>query len=445
MVRDLGSRNGTFLNGLRVGRAGERLRKNDFLQFGDLLFKVSELEVGSTATAVAPAIVERSSVLASWNDISTLIVQQQPGNDDLLLGLVRTGRSFAPNGNLKNYIESIVWKAAELVRAESATAYLSGEDKGDLSHVSTLSFNSAAVPQAMTLALARNCLAVGRSLLCQGETDQSSFIALLLRRDSKKFGVLCFARSAAESFTENDLRVGDALALSVSSSVESLKNMEDTQRRLFVQTLNMLMRLVRMRDDHTGDHAQRVTDYALLLGDELGLGQNEKDLLRMGGPLHELGKIGIPDAILRKQSGLTDVERLVMADQVLAAAQMVSEVPQLMPILPIVRNIHERWDGTGYPDRLAGEGIPILARVIAIADAFDAMTSDWPYRRALSTAKAFTELEANAGTQFDPRLIAAFLRLQPRVSELMSMRKTAEKTLSAGELRELRGLVGTPS
>src|SRR5262249_11557662 len=155
--------------------------------------------------------------------------------------------------------------------------------------------------------------------------------------------------------------------------------------------------------------------YSLLLGQQMDLEDRDLELLRLGGPLHDIGKIGIDDAILRKPDRLTPEEFDAMKLHTVKGAEILATVQELHPIIPIVRNHHERWDGKGYPDGLAGEEIPRLARILAVADAFDAMTSDRPYRKGMAAAVAFAEVEKQSGKQFDPACAAAFLEIRERI------------------------------
>jgi putative nucleotidyltransferase with HDIG domain len=179
-----------------------------------------------------------------------------------------------------------------------------------------------------------------------------------------------------------------------------------------------------MRDEYTGGHTLRVSTYSILLAQELNLSPQDIDLIRIGTPLHDIGKIGIDDAILRKPDRLTPEEFEVMKSHTVKGSDIVSTVPDLRPILPIVRSHHERWDGKGYPDGLAGEAISPLARVVALADAFDAMTSDRPYRKGMAPAIAFAEIEKQVGRQFDPTFAAAFLSIQPTILKEMNVQAT---------------------
>jgi putative nucleotidyltransferase with HDIG domain len=196
--------------------------------------------------------------------------------------------------------------------------------------------------------------------------------------------------------------------------------MQEQQRDLFVQVATALAQTVEMRDECTGNHTQRVAAYALMLADELGLSPAERQHVAIGAALHDIGKIAVPDAVLHKPGRLTGDERAEMQGHAAKGAALLENIPGLTPMLPVVRHHHERWDGTGYPDGLAGEAIPRLARVVAVADAFDAMTSDRPYRRALTADEALAELAALAGSHFDPACVEAFLRLRPRIDALLA-------------------------
>jgi putative nucleotidyltransferase with HDIG domain len=188
---------------------------------------------------------------------------------------------------------------------------------------------------------------------------------------------------------------------------------------------------VELRDRYTAGHTQRVTAYAMMLAEELKLSPEEQRLLQIGTPLHDIGKIGISDAILGKPGKLTASEFEQMKLHTLKGAKILEAIPDLANLIPIVRSHHERWDGAGYPDGLAKEQIPLLARIVAVVDAFDAMTSRRPYRSALGVDQAFTELAAHAGSHFDPACVDAFIRLRPRIEALLAQEESNVQTSSA--------------
>jgi putative nucleotidyltransferase with HDIG domain len=185
-----------------------------------------------------------------------------------------------------------------------------------------------------------------------------------------------------------------------------------------------------MRDDYTGGHTARVTRYSELLARELKLSPSELKWIRMGTPLHDIGKIGIDDAILRKPDKLTDEEFAKMKLHTVKGAAMLSNVRELSRILPIVRSHHERWDGKGYPDGLAGEVIHRYARIVAVCDTFDAMTSDRPYRKGLPSEVAFAEIQKQSGHQFDPECAAAFVTIKEQIIEFMGTSFSQIRNLS---------------
>ncbi len=247
----------------------------------------------------------------------------------------------------------------------------------------------------------------------------SSIICALLRSPRQRLGVLHLDRGPTQdAFTESDLYLTDAIAASVAIGIESAQLIEQ-QRQQFIDTVQTLARAVEMRDQYTGEHTRRVTDYSLLLAEQLRLPAAEKYQLQIGTPLHDIGKIGIDDAILRKPGKLTAGEFEAMKTHTTKGASMVTSLLNLAPMIPIIKHHHERFDGKGYPDGLHGEQIPMSARIVAVADAFDAMTSERPYRPALPTEKAFLELAETSGTHFDPRCVEAFLNMRARVEALL--------------------------
>lgn len=183
----------------------------------------------------------------------------------------------------------------------------------------------------------------------------------------------------------------------------------DELERHSLGTLQALIAAVDAKDRYTARHSLYVTAYACEIAARLGTPEDVK-LLEKAGLLHDIGKIAIPESVLLKPAGQDPEERARMAEHARAGAVLIEQVPFLVPVRDIVLHHHENWDGSGYPDGLRGEGIPWLARILAVADSFDAMTSDRPYRAAMHLSAARAELQAGAGTQFDPAIVREFLR-----------------------------------
>ena len=179
----------------------------------------------------------------------------------------------------------------------------------------------------------------------------------------------------------------------------------------------MLSNAVEARDAYTSKHAERVTAYALELARALGTPLADTAEIELGFLLHDIGKVAVPDAVLWKPGPLTEMKRALMAQHPLIGAEIVHGIEFLGPAAAVVRSHHERWDGSGYPDRLAGEEIPLAARVFAVADVLDALTTERPYRHASALPDARRMIVAESGTHFDPSGVDAFTSIPDEVFE----------------------------
>lgn len=177
------------------------------------------------------------------------------------------------------------------------------------------------------------------------------------------------------------------------------------------EDLRLLKLVMEGRDIGTAMHCLRVAERAAVLADRVGLSMKATLRTTRAALIHDIGKVAVPDAILRKTSALTEEEQVVMRRHAIVGGNLVRAVDDLIDLESIVRHHHERFDGTGYPDGLKGEAIPIGARIVAVVDAFDAMTNDRPYRTALECGVALTELTRYSGSQFDPELVHEFTKL----------------------------------
>jgi HD-GYP domain-containing protein (c-di-GMP phosphodiesterase class II) len=183
------------------------------------------------------------------------------------------------------------------------------------------------------------------------------------------------------------------------------------QRNMFLGTLRALTAAIDAKDPYTRGHSDRVALLAGQIADALGLGQAAVEQFRVAGLVHDVGKIGVPEAILCKCGRLDEAEFAAIKRHPEIGHGILKAIPGLADVLPGVLHHHERWDGRGYPHGLAGEAIPLVARVLALADTFDAMSSDRSYRRRLSREQVLAEIGRCAGTQFDPGLVGRFTGL----------------------------------
>lgn len=183
----------------------------------------------------------------------------------------------------------------------------------------------------------------------------------------------------------------------------------------FLHTAEALAEAINSRDPYTGGHTRRVQDYALQLATSLGMNEIEKKPLRLAAILHDIGKIGIPDAILRKADKLNIEEKRKMNDHPRIGAKILGHVEEMKEVIPGILHHHEWFDGSGYPDGLKGESIPLHARIIAVVDAFDALTTDRPYRQASTAVETLDILDMDSGGHFDPKLLSLFRSLQEHI------------------------------
>jgi putative nucleotidyltransferase with HDIG domain len=236
----------------------------------------------------------------------------------------------------------------------------------------------------------------------------SSWMAVPVKIREKVFGVLTAAAGAQKAFSAKDLFYLNFTTQSASGAIETLALYENTYDNLFA-TLYAFVKALEARDLYTRQHSNRVTAIALVLGRELGCSTEELDVLRFAGHLHDIGKIGIRDAILLKPGKLTAEEFEKIKEHPIIGADILNQLGLWDRERQIIRCHHERYDGSGYPDGLRREEIPFLARILAVADAFDAMASDRAYRRRMEEPVILRNIADGAGTQFDPAIVNVFM------------------------------------
>lgn len=240
-----------------------------------------------------------------------------------------------------------------------------------------------------------------------GYHTRTMIVAPVATRD-RLWGVLQVLNKQDGNFTDDDLELVQALANQVAIAIENASIYQE-MRLTFLGVTTALADALEKRDPYTGGHTRRVHEYSVTIARRLGLPEEEMDTLRLAAILHDVGKIGVSDQVLRKPGRLDEEEFAEMCRHPEVGGEIIGHLPQLTKVMPGVLYHHEQFNGNGYPAQLCGEAIPEVARIIAVADAFDAMTSDRPYRKALPLDAAFAELQKFSGRQFDPRMVAAFM------------------------------------
>lgn len=236
-----------------------------------------------------------------------------------------------------------------------------------------------------------------------------SLLAAPLVVKGKTIGVLEAINKVQGNFDNDDLDLLIFLANQVAPAIENAALYAEL-REVFHETAMTLSEALECRDRYTGGHTRRVCDYSLAIGRGLGLSSHDLDKLKLSSILHDIGKIGVADAILRKTGPLDPDEFVQMQQHTRFGGEILQQVRSMSEVIPGVLYHHEKYDGSGYPEALKGEAIPEMARIIAVADTYDAMTTDRPYRKGLSREIALAELRRNSGSQFDAAIVEAFIR-----------------------------------
>jgi diguanylate cyclase (GGDEF)-like protein/putative nucleotidyltransferase with HDIG domain len=237
-------------------------------------------------------------------------------------------------------------------------------------------------------------------------SDPGSELSLPILVDGRIWGVLNLEQLATHAFGDDDLLLADAVAAQVGAALHRAALTQELETS-FATTLGVLADVLETKDAYTADHADEVAELALRTGRDLGLTDAELRPLRYCALLHDIGKIGVRSDLLSKPGRLTPAEFEEIKEHSAIGAALLQRIPLLTEIAPLVRAVHERYDGAGYPDGLHGHHIPLPARIVAVCDALHAMTSDRPYRQARPVSVALAELRRCAGTQFDPEIVAA--------------------------------------
>ncbi len=249
-------------------------------------------------------------------------------------------------------------------------------------------------------------------------TPETCLAAIPIVVDGALRGSLVVTRIAGPRFRPDEITVLEDITAQVALALRAHRSTELAEAG-FLATVESLVGALEIQDPATSRHALAIVEFAVAVGRRLGLAPSALRRLEHGAALHDIGKIGVASELLRKPGPLNEEETIAMRCHPELGARILEPVPRLRTVAPIVRASHERFDGRGYPDGLSGEAIPLESRIVAVCDAFDAMVSDRPYRRAMTRDAAIAELRACAGSQFDPRVVHAFLE------ELAYMRREA--------------------
>jgi putative nucleotidyltransferase with HDIG domain len=277
-----------------------------------------------------------------------------------------------------------------------------------------------AVPEALT-AMPPDVAGVMSSgtLLCEGSTNAPaldgraepprSVLLVPMRAGGATIGVLRLQSEIARRFSDDDCRILNGVVHHVAAAIVHLRERRRLEQSV-LDTVSALSAMVEGKDDYTEGHCQRIAEMSVAVALRMGFVEPDLGDVTYAGLLHDIGKVAVPDAILRKPGPLTDEEMTIMRTHTTVGRRILEGLPPLRSVARIVEQHHERYGGGGYPHGLKGEQILLPARIISVVDAYDAMTTTRPYRRALSREEAIDQLTGGRGTQFDPEVVQVFLR-----------------------------------
>ncbi|MEI7639923.1 MAG: HD domain-containing phosphohydrolase [bacterium] len=245
-----------------------------------------------------------------------------------------------------------------------------------------------------------------------------SVIAVPLKSKGKMIGVMeVINKKNKEFFNQQDEELLVSLSNQAAVAMENAKLFHNLQK-LFINTIDAIVNTLDAKDPYTRGHSRRVTEYSELIGIKMGYGIEKMEALRIAAILHDVGKMGVPESILIKPDKLTDAEYEIIKEHPSNGVKILEKIPQLKETLLVILSHHENYDGTGYPNGIIGEAIPEFARIISIADTFDAMTSDRPYRKGLPIKFSIREIGKLAGKKFDPEIVKKAVSVFRKISKI---------------------------
>jgi putative nucleotidyltransferase with HDIG domain len=409
-VEDLDSTNGVFVNGSR--------QKSSTLAIGDgVVFGILEYRVEATP--------EEEPDFSDQTIFRSLKIEEPIGSIDTIAiaGLLASSRELMACTDLPGLLDRVLDRLQPVLKPDRSAILLFDAASGDLTtravrpegaYTSVSDFASSTIVREAIRA--REVLEVCDAALdsrLQGAVSiaragvRSALCVPLLGRTGPIGALYADQMWYAGRFSPEQVQYAAAFAAHAAAALETARLYDDRERQVRA-TLESFAKAIDARDKYTAGHSERVTAYTLVLARAVGTPSTELEILRRACMLHDIGKVGVPDNVLLKPGPLDQDERTKMEAHVTIGFDMLLPLPFMQESLPGIRGHHERWDGAGYPDRVAGTNIHPHARIMSVADSYDAMTSARPYRNALSLEEAARRVRKDVGKQFAPEAVEAF-------------------------------------
>lgn len=471
VLRDLDSRNGTWVNGKRIQKA--LLRPGDEIRIGGirLVFEESpsqeSLDPTQQETPTEALVRFRMPVDPHGRLLEPVPMEWIPESAQKevrrLQLLYRTNMLLGTQMELEGIFKRLLEQVFRVLPAHRGVVYLVDPKSRTLKQVYArlregIKERPAEIMASQTILhevmrdrcglLIQDTFADERFSLVDSivEQDIRSALCVPLLHQGEPLGVIYLdALGSTSIFSEDDLQLLNAMAVPAALHLRNLQVMEEVARS-YLDTIQVLANAIEARDHYTVGHTWRVTRIALSMACEMGWDPKRLRQVEMGGILHDIGKIAVEDRILRKTSRLTAEEYQKMRLHPEHGARILKDVEFLKSVIAYVLFHQERWDGGGYPFQLKGDEIPIEGRLLSVPDAFDAMTSQRPYRRRLSPEEAVEEIVRNRGKQFDPQMVEVFLEVWKRgeISSVIQYARTTEQKIPCPFCSTLLPMEGPP-
>lgn len=439
-VEDLGSRNGTWINGIRIKRA--HLSPGDEVRIGGIEFEFSAATERRQQDAnlradvpekIGSAIRERFDL--DQTDLMCLSskfesVENYRRVQNALATIYKIGNVIHSVTHLEGLFQILMESVLEVTESERGFLILTGDDGETLRTVVAVgaevseegeapSFSRTIVEECFSSgdsfftpdALADERVREGESIIMQ---RIRSAVCVPVQTQAQILGVIYVDTvTTSEAFGRHDLELLTAIGKQAGIAIDRAALLERVQTQLY-DSVRTLVATIEAKDNYTKGHSERVTAYSMQIAEEMGFVGEGLANIQLAALLHDVGKVGTPESILNKEGKLTDEEFEVIKQHPEVGAKIIQNIKDTAAIVAIVNHHHERYDGSGYPSGLSGEGIPTEARILAVADAFDAMTSDRAYRRIFSKEEVIEEFRRFSGIQFDPTAAEVFINLYER-------------------------------
>lgn len=430
LIRDAESRHGTWVNGERIDVVV--LKNGDHIEIGSVEFEF-QLREGAGKTGFIDLTghltqeleerlsLDRSELMLPSLDLSTQELQRAKTD---LATIYKIGNVINAEDSQGRLYERILDAIFEVVHSDRALLLLTPEAGGEMELVSQRLHKDASEQHEtpFSRSIAQECVKQGVAILRANAMEDAQFGGFQSVMEQNIHSVVCVPVESAKrilgviytdsldtdkAFSKHDLELVAAVGRQAGIAIERSRLFAQVRRMLY-STVRALVASIEAKDEYTRGHSERVTAYSLQLARGLKVSEDDMATLELAGLLHDVGKIGVDDRILRKPGKLSDEEFEVIRQHPAVGSDIVREVEEANVLAAIVRHHHERWDGSGYPDGLKEKDNEPLSRIVAVADAYDAMTSARPYRQPMAIHKVVEQLRTGSGEQFDPDVVAAF-------------------------------------